>query len=81
MAREPVHGERFVQTLQCPGLRALKRLVARDRDGLLDELRLATRPVRRHDHAARDGVRDFSPMIRAHDVQAQIDACRQAGGR
>ena len=71
---ELVDGELLLEVLGHPLEQRLDRVVVAGRHRQVDELRLATVAVRRHDHAPGDRVRHRAALVLAHDVQAEVDA-------
>lgn len=77
-AGEVRDGEGLVQPVQGPGAHGGHPVPAR-RQGTLQELRLASLAVRRHDQTPRDPDCGLGAVVGAYEVEAEVDARRESG--
>ena len=81
VAGEHVDRERRVEALEGPCARRGEAAVVARRNGPVDVLRLPAVAVRRDDVPARDRGRRVGAAVPADDVQAEVEAGGQPGGR
>lgn len=76
VARQISHGQWLFKSLLCPDERRGKRRLRCRGQRTFDELPLAAVSERAEHQSPADVIADFSPVVRAHDVQRQV----QRGG-